>query len=152
MLASRLAESTAELTLDIERVLGVSARQPVRATFRFDPDHPLIVTAELLVEGGPRVLWRIGRDLLTQGLHSMSGLGDVQIWPSCLHRRTTARLRLTSGDMAALFELPLPPLAQWLEHTYQAVTTEHALAAIDWDLATTDLLQHPAPGTDTDPD
>ncbi|WP_121711822.1 SsgA family sporulation/cell division regulator [Streptomyces sp. E5N91] len=128
------------LSLDIERVLGVSARQSVGASFRFSPEAPWIVSVELLVEGGPCVRWRIGRDLLQQGLHSMSGLGDVQMWPSSLEDRATSWLQLCSGDMAALFELPVPPLAEWLERTYELVPAERELAGVDWDVATAGLL------------
>ncbi|MFI6488873.1 SsgA family sporulation/cell division regulator [Streptomyces sp. NPDC050564] len=137
-----------ELVLDIERVLDVSARIAVRAEFRFDPEAPLVVCVELLIEGGPRVLWRIGRDLLQQGLYSMSGLGAVQIWPSHPAERATAWLQLTSGDMAALFELPVPPLAEWLEYTYEFVPAGHELAEIDWDVATVDLLRGPRAHSD----
>ncbi|WP_406435327.1 SsgA family sporulation/cell division regulator [Streptomyces sp. NBC_01589] len=48
------------------------------------------MSVEFLIEGGPRVLWRIGRDLLKQGLYSMSGLSDVQIWPSNPEGRAVA--------------------------------------------------------------
>jgi hypothetical protein len=137
-----------ELILDIERVLDVSARQPIRAEFRFDPEAPLVVCVELVVEGGPRVLWRIGRDLLQQGLYSVSGLGDVQIWPSHSEDRATARLQLASRDMAALFELPVSPLADWLEYTYELVPAGHELTEIDWDVATADLLQGPRAHSD----
>ncbi|MFD6530942.1 SsgA family sporulation/cell division regulator [Streptomyces sp. NPDC060184] len=128
------------LTLDIERVLAVSARQTLRADFRFDPASPLVVSVELRVENGPRVLWRIGRDLLQQGLYSISGFGDVQVWPSNLEERPTAWLKLASGDMAALFELPVPPLAEWLEYTYQVVPAGQELAGVDWGIATAGLL------------
>jgi hypothetical protein len=136
------------LILDIERVLGVYARQAIRAEFPFTPKSPLVVRVEFLIEGGPRVLWRIGRDLLQQGLYSMSGLGDVQMWPSNLEDRETAWLQLASGDMAALFEMPVAPLAEWLEYTYELVPAGHELAGIDWDVATADLL--PAHGVQSD--
>ncbi|GGM25741.1 hypothetical protein GCM10010129_82810 [Streptomyces fumigatiscleroticus] len=137
-----------ELILDIERVLDLSTRQAVRAEFRFAPDSPLTVSAELLVEDGPRVLWRIGRDLLQQGLYSMSGLGDVQIWPSSLEERATAWLQLASGDMAALFELPVPPLAEWLKYTYELVPAGHELATVDWDVASAHLPHAPEARSD----
>ncbi|MFD9882702.1 SsgA family sporulation/cell division regulator [Streptomyces alboflavus] len=138
-----------ELTLDIERVLGVAARQAVTAEFRFDPESPLIVSVELLVEGGPRVLWRIGRDLLQQGLYSVSGLGDVQIWPTHLEReRATARLQLASGDMAALFELPVAELAAWLAYTYELVPAGRELSGADWVSVTAGLLQDPTAQSD----
>ncbi|MGV9915410.1 SsgA family sporulation/cell division regulator [Streptomyces tendae] len=133
-------EGSLVLSLDIERVLGVSARQAVEAEFRFSSETPWVVSVELLVEDGPCVQWRIGRDLLQQGLESVSGLGDIQMWPSSLEDGATSWLQLCSGDMAALFELPVPPLAEWLERTYELVPAERELAEVDWDVATTDLL------------
>ncbi|MFD9902684.1 SsgA family sporulation/cell division regulator [Streptomyces sp. NPDC059063] len=115
-----------QLALDIERVLDVSTRQPIRAEFTFAPEAPSIVCAEFGIEGGPRVLWRIERDVLCQGLHARSGTGDVQVWPSPVANRATAWLQLASGDMAALFALPVAPLAEWLEHTYELVPAGRA--------------------------
>ncbi|MFJ2766826.1 SsgA family sporulation/cell division regulator [Streptomyces sp. NPDC087300] len=128
------------LALDIERVLGLSARQTVRAEFAFDPGTPLVVDVALDVRGGPRVLWRIARDLLRQGLYVRSGHGDVQMWPTAATGRATAWLQLASGDMAALFALPAPPLAEWLAHTYTLVPAGQELSAIDWDTTTAELL------------
>ncbi|WLW57268.1 SsgA family sporulation/cell division regulator [Streptomyces sp. YU58] len=138
-----VSDGRPELVLDIERVLDLTTRQAVRAEFRFDPDAPWVVSVELAVEGGPRVLWRISRDLLHEGLHSVSGLGDVQIWPSHTADRATARLQLTSRDTAALFELPVPPLAEWLADTYELVPADAELSEIDWDAATAGLFQEP---------
>jgi hypothetical protein len=73
----------------------------------------------------------------------VSGLGDVQIWPSSFGDRATALLRLTSRDTAALFELPIPPLAQWLADTCGLVPAGAELSEIDWDAATANLLQEP---------
>lgn len=121
-------------------MLDVSARQAIRAEFRFDPELPLVVCVELLAEGGPHVLWRIGRDLLRQGLRETSGLGDVRLRPSNRADRATVWLRLVSKDMAALFELPVPPLAEWLAHTYELVPAGHEFTGVDWDVTTADLL------------
>lgn len=137
-----------ELALDIERVLGVATRQAVRAEFRFDPRSPWSVAVQFLVEDGPRASWRIGRGVLQQGLYSLSGLGDVRMWPSSPRSRATAWLQLASGDMAALFELPVPALAEWLEHTYELVPAQHELAGVDWDAAGADLFR--GPGTHAD--
>ncbi|WP_338704176.1 SsgA family sporulation/cell division regulator (plasmid) [Streptomyces sp. Q6] len=138
-----VSHGRSELVLDIERVLNLTTRQPVRAAFRFAPDTPWVVSVELAIKGGPCVQWRISRALLHQGLYSVSGLGDVQLWPSYPADGATARLRLTSRDTAALFELPVPPLAEWLAETYEVVPAEAELSKIDWDAATVDLLQEP---------
>ncbi|MFB6891355.1 SsgA family sporulation/cell division regulator [Kitasatospora sp. NPDC056327] len=145
------------LTLDIERVLGLRARQEVRAEFRYDPAHPLLVSVEFTAEGGPRVRWRIGRDLLHRGLHEPSGLGDVRLRPADAAApaarpdpatdragaggRPTAWLRLVSADTAALFELPVLPLAAWLERTYTLVPAGAELDGLDWDATTAALLR-----------
>ncbi|MFH8625986.1 SsgA family sporulation/cell division regulator [Streptomyces vietnamensis] len=137
-----------ELILDIERVLDVSTRQPVRAEFRFTPEDPLAVCVEFLVQGGPRALWRIGRDLLQRGLRSASGFGDVRMRPSQSVDRATAWLQLSSKDTAALFEVPVPPLAEWLEHTYDLVPAGQELATIDWAVAAAELLRTPGAHSD----
>ncbi|MFE6888477.1 SsgA family sporulation/cell division regulator [Streptomyces sp. NPDC057694] len=144
----RAPDGRPRLTLDIERVLGVRARQAIRAEFRFDPASPLVVSVEFVAEGGPRVLWRIGRDLLQEGLYGVSGLGDVKVWPSGPQAGSTARLQLASGDMAALFELPVPPLAAWLAHTYELVPAGQELAGVDWDVTAADLLHGPRAHSD----
>ncbi|MGY0489353.1 SsgA family sporulation/cell division regulator [Streptomyces sp. WG-D5] len=137
------------LVLDVERILDVSARQAVRAEFRFEPASPLVVRVEFLVEGGPRVVWRIGRDLLREGLYAVSGPGDVRVRPAySAAGGAVVRLQLASGDVAALFDLPAEPLARWLEHTYGLVPAGQELAGVDWDVATADLLRDPAAPTD----
>ncbi|MFF4628945.1 SsgA family sporulation/cell division regulator [Streptomyces griseorubiginosus] len=96
----------------LDHVVGLAAAENhrvIRAEFGFDPAAPLVVSLVLVVEGGPRVLWRIGRDLMQQGLRSAGGLGDVQMWPARADGEGTAWLQLASRDMAALFELPAPP-------------------------------------------
>ncbi|MGA4844289.1 SsgA family sporulation/cell division regulator [Streptomyces sp. G45] len=138
------------LVLDGERVLGVHARQTVRAEFTFDARAALAVGVELSVEGGPHARWRVGRDLLWRGTRSRSGLGDVQIWPSRQEdqHQSTVWLQLASGDMAALFALPAPPLAEWLAHTYQLVPAGHELSDVDWDATTAGLLSGPRAPSD----
>lgn len=133
------------LSLDIHRMLDTFARQAVRAEFRFDAGAPLSVTVAFLVDGAPRVTWLVGRDLLHQGLFSMSGLGDVQVWPTAGPdaERATAWLRLDSYDTTAVFELPVPPLASWLGHTYELVPAGEEMDGTDWDAVTTDLLSAP---------
>ncbi|MFD0391915.1 hypothetical protein ACFQ3Z_00890 [Streptomyces nogalater] len=50
--------------------------------------------------------------------------------------------------MAALFELPIPPLAAWLEHTYSLVPAGEELTGVDWDATAADLLRGPAAPSD----
>lgn len=131
------------LRLDIRRVLDTAAFQAVRAEFRFDQDTPLVVTTAFRIDNGPCVTWRVGRDLLHQGLCSMSGLGDIQMWPSHLDGQQTAWLRLASKGVAALFEVPVPPLAEWLDLTYRLVPAGTEASRLGWDDFIADLLDDP---------
>ncbi|NEA40535.1 SsgA family sporulation/cell division regulator [Streptomyces sp. SID11385] len=125
--------SCGALTVDIQQVLDVCLQRSVEAEFRYDPVSPLVVTVRLAPEGCPGVVWHIGRDLLHHGMRALSGLGDVQVWPSCLDAPATAWLRLGGAEAAALFELPVHPLVEWLEVTYQVVPAGTELEPMDWD-------------------
>ncbi|RKE23609.1 SsgA family sporulation/cell division regulator [Streptomyces sp. TLI_171] len=121
------------LRLVLKRVLEGCLRRPVRAEFRFDRDSPMVVSVALAPTRGPSVTWRIGRGLLYQGLFEESGEGRVQVWPALGREGGTAMLRLESRESSALLEVPVPPLAGWLEDTYAALPAEAELDALDWD-------------------
>ncbi|WP_399895969.1 SsgA family sporulation/cell division regulator [Streptomyces sp. BBFR51] len=131
------------LSLDIHCMLDAFARHTMKAEFRFDTRAPLVVSLTFLVEGAPCITWSVGRDLLYQGLFWMSGLGDVQVWPAHLDERATAWLQLDSYDVTALFELPVPPLTEWLEHSYELVPAGTEVEGLDWDEVIAGLLRTP---------
>jgi len=137
------------LSLSIHRVLDGFVRHPMSAEFRFDPDFPLIVTLKLMIEEGTSVTWRISRELLHKGLHSVSGSGDVRVWPARSGDRVTAWLLLDARDMSALFELPVPPIEAWLEDTYRITPPEVELDGLDWDAFLAEVLDAPGPPTDS---
>ncbi len=142
------------LSLGIHRLLGASVRHPMGAEFRFDPAFPLTVTLKLVVGGGASVTWRIGRGLLHTGLYAASGHGDVRVWPARPGNGgtgwgDTAWLLLEARDTSALFELPVPPLREWLADTYRVAPAEAETAGLDWDAFITDVLGAPGPPTDS---
>ncbi|MFJ7497332.1 SsgA family sporulation/cell division regulator [Streptomyces sp. NPDC097727] len=122
------------LRLDVRRVLDGVPWWPVRAEFRFDVGSPMVVSVTLTPWHGAGVTWRIGRDLLYQGLYAESGEGDVQAWPMRSEEGDTAWLLLESGSNGAVFELPAPLLGSWLEATYERVSVEEETADLDWDV------------------
>lgn len=131
------------LLLDIDQMLDEFTRQPLRARFRFDPDMPAVVTVEFMTERGPSLTWRLGRELLHQGLTSMSGTGDVRMWPAIPAERATAWLLLESQEVEALFELPITPLAQWLDGTYRITPADAEMNGLNWDDFLMELLGDP---------
>lgn len=130
------------LCLWVRQVLDGVPRVPVRTEFEFDARSPMVVSVTFTQWHGARVTWRIGRELLYQGLYEDSGEGDVQAWPTPSGEEDTAWLLLESGDDSAVFELPVPLLAPWLEATYERVTAQEEAGTLDWDAFLDDLLGH----------
>ncbi|MCT9935195.1 SsgA family sporulation/cell division regulator [Planotetraspora sp. A-T 1434] len=126
-------EQVPSLFLDLDQMLDEFTRLPIRAEFRFDPEMPAVITVEFLPERGPTLIWRIGRELLHRGLTSMSGSGDVRMWPTLPGKRPSSWLLLESQEVEALFELPTAPLAEWLDATYRITSAEAEMDGLDWD-------------------
>lgn len=137
------------LSLGIHWMLDGFVRHPMNAEFRFDPDCPLVVALTLAGEQGASVTWHISRELLHKGLRSVSGSGDVRVWPAGADDGASAWLLLDGRNMRALFDLPVPPLEDWLEHTYRVTPPEAETDGLDWDAFITELLDTPGPPTDS---
>ncbi|MFF0410678.1 SsgA family sporulation/cell division regulator [Kitasatospora sp. NPDC004745] len=135
------------LLLDLDQLLDEFTRHPVRAEFRFDPALPAVITVEFLAERGPGLVWRFGRELLHGGLTSMSGCGDVRMWPAQPGEQPSSWLLLESREVEALFEVPTAPLAAWLDATYRITPAEAELTGLDWDGSLRRLLDGPGAPT-----
>ncbi|WP_151483130.1 SsgA family sporulation/cell division regulator [Streptomyces albicerus] len=137
-------ELAPSLFLDLDQMLDEFTPLPIRAEFRFDPDMPAVITVEFLSERGPSLIWRIGRELLHHGLTSMSGCGDVRMWPALPRERPSSWLLLESQEVEALFEVPAAPLTEWLEATYRITSAAAEMDSLNWDGFLMDLLDGPA--------
>ncbi|MFE5769708.1 SsgA family sporulation/cell division regulator [Streptomyces sp. NPDC056485] len=127
------AEHVAPLRLDVDRMLDEFTRLPMRATFRFDPSLPSVVTVEFTADRGHRIVRRIGRELLHGGLTAMSGCGEVRMWPALPRERPSSWLLLEASEVEALFEVPTRRLAAWLEATHRLVPAEAEWDGLNWD-------------------
>ncbi|MGQ4387659.1 SsgA family sporulation/cell division regulator [Streptomyces sp. SAS_270] len=136
-------ELVPSLFLDLDQMLDEFTPLPIRAEFRFDPDMPAVITVEFLSERGPSLIWRVGRELLHHGLTSMSGCGDVRMWPALPRERPSSWLLLESQEVEALFEVPAAPLALWLDATYRITSAEAEMESLNWDDFLTELLDRP---------
>ncbi|MER5924431.1 SsgA family sporulation/cell division regulator [Streptomyces mirabilis] len=136
-------ELITSLFLDLDQMVDEFTPLPIRAEFRFDPDMPAVITVEFLAERGPSLIWRIGRELLHRGLTSMSGCGDVRMWPALPRERPSSWLLLESQEVEALFEVPVAPLAEWLDATYRVTSAEAEMDGLDWENFLVELLGGP---------
>jgi hypothetical protein len=84
------------------------------------------------------VEWIFARELLTVGIVRKVGDGDVEVWPA--RDDGTLNIALSSPFGNALFEVPLPPLADFLHRTYQAVPAGEESEFIDIDDELENLL------------
>ncbi|MFD8762015.1 SsgA family sporulation/cell division regulator [Streptomyces mirabilis] len=136
-------ELITSLFLDLDQMVDEFTPLPIRAEFRFDPDMPAVITVEFLAERRPSLIWRIGRELLHRGLTSMSGCGDVRMWPALPRERPSSWLLLESQEVEALFEVPVAPLAEWLDATYRVTSAEAEMDGLDWENFLVELLDGP---------
>jgi len=113
---------TAELLVSL--VVPGSAALPVRASLVYDAADPYAVRVGFrTVEGGEAVEWTFARQLLTDGVTSPAGEGDVRTWPRSNEGEPVVCLSLTSPSGSALFDLPVPELVEFLTMSYAAVPT-----------------------------
>ncbi|MER7949706.1 SsgA family sporulation/cell division regulator [Streptomyces sp. NPDC096079] len=141
------ARSTSDLVpplyLELDQLLDEFTRLRMRAKFVFDPEMAAVITVEFLAERGPSLIWHIGRELLHLGVTSMSGAGDVRMWPTLDRERPSSWLLLESEEVEALFEVPAEPLTAWLDATYRIVAAGGEMEGLNWDGFLRSLLGSP---------
>lgn len=131
------------LLLELDQMLDEFTRLPMRAKFHFDPAQAAVITVEFIAERGPSLVWHLGRELLRRGVTSMSGSGDVRMWPTLPGERPSSWLLLESEEMEALFDLPTESLAEWLDATYRTVAAGTEMDGLDWDGFLAELIEGP---------
>src|SRR5687768_980963 len=113
--------------LQLRLVVPGAASLPVRADVDYDVHDPYAVTVSFHTGagagGGDVVQWTFARQLLSDGVSTPAGEGDVQAWPSSAGGTSVVCLSLSSPSGRALFEVPLADLVEFLGRTYQAVPT-----------------------------
>ncbi|MFD8395516.1 SsgA family sporulation/cell division regulator [Streptomyces sp. NPDC059680] len=76
-------------------------------------DFPALVSSD-----GKEMTWSFARDLLENGLHRPSGIGDVHVWPYA-HTHTMMEFRTPEGKAVAKFDTPV--IQRFLLRSYVVV-------------------------------
>jgi len=118
--------------LELRLVVPGTASVPVPAGVRYDARDPYAVHITFHT-GVDTVQWTFARQLLTDGVSTPTGEGDVSVWPSRTSGRPVVCLSLSSPSGRALFEVPLARLVEFLTDTYAAVPTGCETDHIDLD-------------------
>ncbi|RII17746.1 Sporulation and cell division protein [Streptomyces sp. YIM 130001] len=105
---------------------------PMLSRFTYLADDPYAVHLEFHLAMKNPVRWAFAREILIEGVLRSTGRGDVRAWPTY---EDTLWLCLHNLEGEALVEMPIAPLNDWLERTYELVSPgqEHRHQALDAD-------------------
>ena len=131
---------TVSAELQVALVVPGATALPVRASMAYDAADPYAVRIAFHTGTGDAVQWTFARQLLTDGVTSPAGQGDVRTWPANNERGQVVCLSLTSPSGSALFEVPVPELVEFLTMTYAAVPTGTEGDHVDFDAELAELL------------
>lgn len=136
--------ATVQVALELQLVVPGGPSLPVLADLGFAADDPWAVRLAFQT-GGLRddgiVEWIFARELLTRGIDSTVGEGDVRVWPASRGYERIIKLAMCSPSGSALFEIKRDSLVDFLQQTYFVVPTGDEAAAVDFDAELALLLQ-----------
>ncbi len=112
---------------------------PLISTLRYQVADPFAVEATFRA-GSDAISWVLGRDLLSDGLLSECGEGDVRVWPTIEARQRLVMLELSSPDGRALLAADADRLESFLQRTYEAVPLGYEGDHLDIDRAIARLM------------
>ncbi|WP_300605859.1 SsgA family sporulation/cell division regulator, partial [Trebonia sp.] len=91
------------------------------------------------------VEWIFARDLLSTGIETREGLGDVTVWPSAGSEGgapgSVLNIELSSPFGQAHFEAPVKEISDFLRKTYQIVPAGKESDHVDVEAELNDLLR-----------
>ena len=126
---------------DIEMVIlldnGTSV--PMPCTMSYTVEDPFAVSATFRSAEGS-VTWIFARELLSAGLESRVGDGDIRVSPVHRMSRSLVRLELSSDSGAAVLEGPLPQLRAFIEATMDVLPAGYEWQYLNFDSGLADLL------------
>ena len=136
--------ATHEQPLKTHVVTSDTRMAGVPAVLRFRSDDPFAVRLAFLDvdpdrDGGAvdGIEWVFARDLLTDGLHTPTGEGDVHVWP---FGPSDLMIELRSGASTALVITPQVAVRMFLCHAYAIVPAGSEPRHLDLDRALARLV------------
>jgi hypothetical protein len=129
--------------LELALVLSEEVTVPVPSYFTYHSHDPYAVHLVFCLEGQDPVRWTFARELLTAGMFHPAGAGDVMVRPD--RGRDLLCLLLASPQGHALVELPVAPLAEWLDCTHRLVPAGEESRYLDLEASLTELLRETEP-------
>ena len=139
-------ESTNQIRFGLSTILRFTLVDATRATetgmavrLWYFPRDPYAITATFVLNGHETITWMLSRELLTRGLRTVVGDGDVHMRPDA-HDASVVWIELKLGPMAAVFRAPADGVAEYLTRTYRLVPVGEESHWLDLDRVIQHLL------------
>lgn len=129
---TEISEVTCETIIRL--VVPDASPLPVPAEFRYRTTDPYAVEAIFHTGQGEHPTWVFGREIITAGLRTHAGTGDVKIWPSMSSGTQTICISLSTPEGTALLEAPRAALQSFLRRTNDLVPLGTEKEHIDLDV------------------
>jgi len=152
---NRSSSTTISAELGLRLVVPQQTIVPLVASLYYSGRDPYAVRMAFHVGTDEPVEWIFARDLLSAGIESRQGEGDVQVWPSaqsCAEtdgldvsgaagtEGTVLNIELSSPFGQAHFEAPIKEISDFLKRTYAIVPGGDETDFVDVEAELAELL------------
>ncbi len=139
------SSSTVSAEVGLRLVVPQQTIVPLVASLYYAKEDPYAIRIAFHVGLDEPVEWIFARDLLSMGIESREGLGDVVVWPSAGSEGgapgSVLNIELSSPFGQAHFEAPIKEISDFLERTYGLVPAGDETDFVDVEAVLTDLLR-----------
>jgi hypothetical protein len=142
------SSTTVSAELGLRLVVPQQTIVPLVASLYYSRNDPYAVRMAFHVGTDEPVEWIFARDLLSAGIESRQGEGDVQVWPSEPADApeggsddVVLNIELSSPFGQAHFEAPAEAMAAFLKRTYSIVPAGKESGFVDIESELNDLLK-----------
>jgi hypothetical protein len=142
------SSTTVSAELGLRLVVPQQTIVPLVASLYYSRNDPYAVRMAFHVGTDEPVEWIFARDLLSAGIESRQGEGDVQVWPSEPadapeggSGAVVLNIELSSPFGQAHFEAPAEAMAAFLKRTYSIVPAGKESGFVDIESELNDLLK-----------
>lgn len=145
---SSSSSTTVSAELGLRLVVPQQTIVPLVASLYYSGSDPYAIRMAFHVGTDEPVEWIFARDLLSAGIESRQGEGDVQVWPSEPadaeeggSEDIVLNIELSSPFGQAHFEAPAEAMAAFLKRTYSVVPAGKESGFVDIESELNDLLR-----------
>ncbi|WP_406320077.1 SsgA family sporulation/cell division regulator [Streptomyces sp. NBC_00519] len=129
----------------VRLVVAEGVDRPVMLDLSYDRGDPYAVSLTFHMCTDATVRWVVGRDLLLDGLEKLTGVGDIQVWPS--RRPWAGKVHIAlcpcAKEEAVVVTASARALEAFLRRTLAMVPSGTEECHLDVDAAVHQLLSDP---------